>query len=147
MTEKIVPELFFKNGVSYEITVNPSDSMQHFASTVNRLNLFVKSMSPFMEVLKKTSTYDFYLEVSEQQKINNTTSQPRLHYHGMIKFNNVASFMVFDHYVLGRALDIQFNHFRPDYWIKYIAKQKSLMSDLCAEHNVRYHLTESNGVL
>ncbi len=145
-SKKMIPSIFFKNNVTYEVTINPSDSMQHFAAYQTRLSKFVKGMGAITECIASVSEYDLYLEVSEPQKLNKTTSQPRLHYHGLIRFTDVATFLIYKYYMFGRMADVQFNEYRPTYWIDYITKQKDLMKDLCSRKGVRYHLYNSSNI-
>lgn len=136
MTDTIAP--FYDNGVIYELTINFDDNHQLFGKG-NRDGLFRAKVPPLVkDILDNSAHYCLYPEISMPQHVNKTSSQPRIHYHGIIVFYDMYAFLLTGLYSLGRFSDVQFNHYRPNYWKDYCKKSNHLFKKLPGIRNCTY---------
>lgn len=141
--------VFYKKDTLYEITINPCDKYQ-FAGDPYRVNKCVQFMSQLMNPLKELSEYSMVPELSESRFGNierKGSIGSRFHYHGTIKFKDslsIGKFLCWSIRQLQQRADIQLNEHRPEYWPKYLTKQKEIMKNLVKEANAPYIIKSSN---
>lgn len=125
---QVIKPNFFQNGIRYELTVNPDDNHQFYESPLRHVRLSEFMRQFFMTHFDSLSNYHLIPEISEIQHSNKMGPYPRIHYHGVIIFYDVYTFLLFNQYKLSKFSDFQFNLFRPDYWPKYITKQSPIIN-------------------
>lgn len=83
----------FHNGVTYTLTINPDDSMQHHKG----YNRWVAVRGNVMDFLKEYTPYisdlRLYPDISFPTALRAGT-YPRVHYHGTITFSNILEFLI-----------------------------------------------------
>lgn len=138
-----IPEIFYKKDTMYEITIAPAD-VQQFIDRESKLLREVRFTEKFKSILKSTSSFDYYLipEISEPKAISRSKSYPRLHYHGIIKINNVQDFLLRDILKFYASCDIQINEYRPEYWPRYITKQREVIDYTTLKKLCNYKKTD-----
>lgn len=115
-------EFTLLNNHYYEITFNPHDDHQYFGSDLRH----IKSRDEVNKLFDTLScNYLLYQEISIQQHANRTSSQNRVHYHGVIQVKDAFFFSLTHMYKLAKFGDYQLNEYRPE-WLKYCTKQKDL---------------------
>lgn len=128
MSSKKKTEWEFKSPKSYEFTINFNDQHQ-YPNTDLRLTKCKKLLEDIMRV--NTWKYNLRPELSMPQVgDNHSGTMSRVHYHGIIHFNDdkeIYTFLLTLHYRLTRIGRVQWNPLRWDHWTKYIRKQKSII--------------------
>lgn len=109
----------------YEFTINLSDAYQ-YPSDDNRIMKIKSLMSPLFEL--NTWNYHLKTEISEP-KFGDAKTITRVHFHGMIYFNDhkeIRYFLTVQMNKLFKIGRLCINAFRVTEWIPYISKQKHL---------------------
>ena len=144
----------FKYGLgAYEITINPSDKNQFFGSYGKRLQQFYTTVHP--KIIKALNyyqyKYDLVLELSDPHiNVNRDSSQPRLHFHGVIEFQTqeqVGYFLLESLYKLSRWSNVTVNEYRGEEWNKYITKQGETMMALCKKERVPHTISDQSALV
>lgn len=163
MSTKIptVKPIFYKKA-DYEITINPSNTMQYAfdrRGTLLRIQKIFNKINPLLlEYLKPYGKYALQWEISEPQEINGTNNNgnitegfPRVHLHGILKLTDPIGFlMVGMPHIANNIGTLQINQTFPQdgatydrkkYWKSYINKQKKLMKPYVEQYGVPYVLS------
>lgn len=138
-------EIFYKPEVYYEITINPCNAMQHY-DQVGRLVATHNDMEVFLRRTFKKKYFKYYFtpEISEPRYSNEKGSFPRIHYHGIFMMKSptaIVGFLLKTFNKLRESSSIQINTLRPQYWNKYIHKQRSIMEPVLTAGQQPYTLT------
>ncbi len=120
------PTTFYKLGVDYSITINPSDSHQYFGNPY-RLKKFYQFTE--RQMLSTAGQYQLFLELSEPHTFKTQGySGPRLHYHGIITFHTklqLSTFLMVSYYLITRWAALEIDTIAdPEYWELYVKKQR-----------------------
>ena len=140
----IKPQFYIVNQ-KYEITVNPDDSHQYLKDEFRFRNCLTMWDKMFTTMSTQEIIIDMCPEISECQNLIDG-KHPRIHFHGTILFSSrfaIASFLLKYSLKLSQKSSIQINEYRPEYWQKYITKQKDLMEYLCKTEGFSYPLKYS----
>lgn len=123
-------QCFYKKNTWYAITINPQDQHQYFGKE-QRFNAFKNFWNTqFLTFPSMKIDYHFNIELSEPQKLMHNSGGPRLHMHGIIRFNTNHSIFKFLLNVLGELnkygiIDID-TISDMKYWLAYITKQEHI---------------------
>lgn len=117
-------EVFYKPDTIYEITINPEDNWQYEGEPL-RVSRFTNTVNLIKGALTDNTFYYLVPEISECRNSNPySTHYPRIHYHGIILIKSVQEFLLQTITKIRKIGSFQINNYRPDYWPKYIAKQR-----------------------
>lgn len=120
-----------EKGVKYELTICPSDKYQFEGKERRDKKIFNLFSEIFLSI---KAVYCLYAEISAPQYGDiYFQSIPRIHWHGIIEFENngqILDWLLYHHSRLCKVARIQLNNFRPDYWPKYITKHRHLFERL-----------------
>lgn len=126
-------DIFYRKDILYSITVNPDDKFQYLGKS-DRMQSFRNLIAGiFVKYPQQKTDYYLMVELSEPREVNPPGVGPRLHIHGMIRFNSnkaVKQFLLTDFYQLTRLghVDIDVvNDF--EYWDDYIHKQFVILQE------------------
>lgn len=118
----------------YALTIQPEDKLQFLGK---KPTARIMSIRQHYYSLLQEAQFPYYinLEISEPTgSLHNGTSGGRLHYHGIIKFNNnkqITSFLLEYQYKLLRQARIEISKINDkEAWLKYIHKQTLLSKDI-----------------
>ncbi len=135
--------VFYQSDTLYEITINPRGQHMRMIPK-NRLRSIYASLKEHLESYEGILEYELYPEISEPRYGNiDRGSEPRVHYHGTIRFYkdiDVGEFLYIHLYKLKKYADYCINAYREDYWPKYCKKQEVIMLKLCKKYSVPYKL-------
>lgn len=121
MDEKIEKKMIrFKNDIWYSITINPDDDCQYQGKPDRFFKLkqlmFLQRVNWFMGVADMI----LYPDLSYPERLIRQ-SYPRMHYHGIIKFNDVLKFLLST--TIHRSCQVEIDTIEDlEYWTAYCKK-------------------------
>lgn len=139
--------VFYKVGVPYAVTLNPSDEYQYFGYK-ERFQRWREYMSATLEPLNNFRIwYEFHAEISEPKLASVACHKkgPRLHVHGTVIFtkrSGLRDFLIdlLPKWAKTNMVDID-TISNADIWQEYCEKQKlihKVFSNCCHEENTLY---------
>ncbi len=144
-----VPQIFYNEKDTYEITINPDDNNQCLKDEFRYRLVLNKFSKLFQYMANQGILLNLYPEISEVQCINDKF--PRIHFHGTLRFASryaVGLFLLKYAYMLSQRCNTQINEFRPDYWPLYCKKQEHQMKYMteteCFDYPLVYAQTKAN---
>lgn len=125
------------NGVMYEITVSPA--AQFYTAdpgerTITIVDEWTKQLHHFFDGV---ADFKFIVETSYPKYLRFTPGKrSRVHFHGTIKFSNIAYFLNEQSHYLGDLCTFKISEYRPDVWSAYLEKQRYLMQPFLGDRYV-----------
>lgn len=124
-------ESFFQKGVTYSITLSPPDKYQFLKAKVNRYRKFHNFV--YANTIGWRFDYNLFIELSEPKECPYESRGPRLHLHGVIRFNTVQE--IFKFLSLQYAMLLSWTRVNIDtikelpVWTTYCTKQRFMPID------------------
>jgi len=127
------------NNILYEISVAPEDQHYNVEAGARSTTVVDEWSDRFIQYLSGTSRYKFIVETAYPKYLRLTPGKySRIHFHGVIKFTNIAFFLNEQAHHMQQYATIKISQYRPDKWPDYLKKQEYLMEPFLRQ---RYTLT------
>lgn len=144
-THNTQPDML-KLNTEYAITINPDDNLQCFDDS-NRIHKVIVKTKRILYKLQ--CEYILYPEISHPMNTSRT-SGPRVHFHGVIKFDNIYQLIRWydtSYTALKKStyFDMDTIEDRPA-WIKYCTKNKKLMKKICKTLKLEYPILSTGNL-